>query len=148
MQLRSSCTFLTRGISSVAAVLFFAIAPGLHAQRSAAVAQNPASQGTHLVSPAQMQQKVTSASAARQKNIASLTKFLSSPMAVRKMKSEHIDPVQVNDAIPNLSNSELASLAARADHAQQAFAAGTLSNNDLLIIILVLVVVILLAVIH
>jgi hypothetical protein len=42
----------------------------------------------------------------------------------------------------------LASLSQRATNAQQAFAAGTLSNNDLLIIILILVVVILVAVIR
>jgi hypothetical protein len=130
MQLRR--TFLALG---VAAAAMLSLPTGLFAQ-------------DHLVSPAQLQQQMDSASAARQKNIGTLSQFLSTPAATRAMKSHGIDPVQVKDAIPNLSNSELASLSARATKAQQNFAAGTLSNNDLLIIILVLVVVILLAVIH
>jgi hypothetical protein len=122
---------------------FFSLAPVVHAQQPAtAITDN------HLVSPAQLQQQVQSASVDRQKNIDTLTQFLSSPAAVGKMKSEHIDPAQVRNAIPNLSDAELANLSARAANAQQQFAAGTMSNNDLLIIILILVVVILIAVIH
>jgi len=102
----------------------------------------------HLVSPAQLQQQMDAASATRQNNINTLTNFLSTPGAVRAMRSRGIDPAQVKNAIPNLSSAELASLSARATKAQQDFAAGNLSNNDLLIIILVLVVVILLAVIR
>lgn len=131
---------LRRGSALVTVLLLFPFAPALLAQQAAAAG--------HLVSPAQMQQQMQSATAARQTNIDTLTRFLSTPTAVHAMKSRGIDPVQVKDAIPNLSNSELASLSARAAHAQQDFAAGNLSNNDLLIIILVLVVVILLAVIR
>jgi hypothetical protein len=129
---------VTRGVVAAALMSLFSIAPSLRAQQS----------DTHLVSPDQLQQQVQSASAERQKNINTLTQFLSSPLAVGKMKSEHIDPVQVRKAIPSLSDAELADLSARAAHAQQQFAAGTMSNNDLLIIILILVVVILIAVIH
>jgi hypothetical protein len=129
---------VTRGVVAAALMSLFSIASSLRAQQS----------DTHLVSPDQLQQQVQSASAERQKNINTLTQFLSSPLAVGKMKSEHIDPVQVRKAIPSLSDAELADLSARAAHAQQQFAAGTMSNNDLLIIILILVVVILIAVIH
>jgi hypothetical protein len=124
----------------MAAMLFaiVSLAPALHAQQPA----------DHLVSPTQLQQQVQSAARARQQNIETLTKFLSSPAATGKMKAEHIDARQVQSAIPNLSDAELASLSARASQAQQQFAAGTLSNNDLLLIILILVVVILIAVIH
>jgi CHASE3 domain sensor protein len=105
-------------------------------------------QDTHLVSPDQLQQQVQSASAMRQANIDSLTRFLSTPTAEKAMRDAKVSPLQVRTAIPTLSDQELANLSQRASTAQQAFAAGTLSNNDLLIIILILVVVILVAVIR
>jgi hypothetical protein len=142
MLLRLASAVLSRSLVTAALLSLVSLAPALRAQ------QPSASPDTHLVTPAQLQQQVQSASAERQKNIDSLTQFLSSPMAVGKMKSEHIDPAQVKSAIPSLSDAELADLSARATNAQQQFAAGTLSNNDLLIIILILVVVILIAVIH
>lgn len=136
-----------RLVSAVYPRCFLAAAVfSLAASTPALRAQQPAD--THLVSPAQMQQQVHNSSAERQKNIDTLTNFLSTPTAIGKMKSERIDPAQVKNAIPNLSDDELADLSARATKAQQQFTAGTLSNNDLLIIILVLVVVILLIVVH
>ena len=143
MQIRRTFPFLTRGFAAVSVFSFVLFSPALRAQPT-----STAKSEQHLVSPTQLQQRVQADSAARKQNIATLSQFLSSPMAVKKMKSEHIDPAQVQDAIPNLSSAELAQLAARAAHAQQQFAAGTLSNNDLLLIILILVVVILIAVIH
>lgn len=138
--LRKFTSFLTNGLAFAAMLSLLAFTPALRAQQ--------ANQNDHLVSPGQLQQQVQSASAARQKNIDTLTQFLSSPTAVRAMKSNHIDPAQVKNAIPALSDSELADLSARAAQAQQQFAAGAMSNNTLLIIILVLVAVILIAVIH
>lgn len=140
MQLRRTFSFLTRGLAAAALLSLFASTPALRAQT--------ASQDQHLVSPSQLQQQVQNSSATRQKDISTLNQFLSTPMAIGKMKSAHIDPAQVKDAIPNLSSAELAQLSARASQAQQQFAAGALSNNDMLLIILILVVVILLAVIH
>jgi hypothetical protein len=144
MQIRRTFPFLTRGFAAASVLSLVLFTPALRAQQPTSAAKSE----QHLVSPTQLQQRVQADSAARKKNIATLSQFLSSPMAVKKMKSEHIDPAQVQDAIPNLSSAELAQLAARAAHAQQQFAAGTLSNNDLLLIILILVVVILIAVIH
>jgi hypothetical protein len=141
MSLRLVSGVLSRSLILAALFSIMALPPALKAQQAT-------SDDTHLVSPAQLQQQVQSASADRRKNIDSLTQFLSTPMAVGKMKSEHIDPAQVKNAIPSLSDAELADLSARATKAQQQFVAGTLSNNDLLIIILILVVVILIAVIH
>jgi hypothetical protein len=143
MSSRLFSAVLFRGLFAAALFSFVSFSPALRAQQPA-----PTAGDAHLVSPGQLQQQMQSASADRQKNIATLTQFLSTPMAVGKMKSEHIDPAQVKNAIPNLSDAELADLSARATKAQQQFAAGTLSNNDLLIIILILVVVILIAIIH
>lgn len=144
MQSRRIFTFLTRGLAAAAMLSLLAL-PAAHAQTTAAPAADSA---RHLVSPTQLQQQVQTTSATRQKNIDTLTQFLSSPAATHAMQSHHIDAKQVKDAIPTLSDAELADLSARANHAQQEFAAGSLSNNDLLLIILILVVVILIAVIH
>lgn len=143
MQSRLFSAVFSRGLFAAAMFSFVTLAPALQAQQPA-----PAGDDTHLVSPTQLQQQVQSASAERQKNIATLTQFLSTSAAIGKMKSEHIDPAQVKNAIPSLSDDELTSLSARAAQAQQQFAAGTLSNNDLLLIILLLVVIILIAVIR
>lgn len=130
-------------LCAAVALLFPLIAmPALYAQPSA-----PAPDA-HLVSPSQLQQQVQDASATRQAEMESLTRFLSTPTAEKAMRDANVDPAQVRTAIPTLSDTELATLSQRAASAQQAFAAGTLSNNDLLIIILVLVVVILIAVIR
>jgi len=138
--LRKITSFLTNSLALTAILALLAFTPALRAQQT--------DQSDHLVSPNQLQQQVQSASAARQQNIDTLTQFLSSPTAVKAMKANHIDPAQVKNAIPALSDSELASLSARAAEAQQQFAAGSMSNQTLLIIILVLVAVILIAVIH
>ncbi|MGB7133791.1 MAG: hypothetical protein WBD46_00785 [Acidobacteriaceae bacterium] len=150
MQSRRTFSFLARGLAAAALLSLLAL-PAAHAQKTAAPGQTPGQtpgQDQHLVSPTQLQQQVQDASTAREKNIDTLTRFLSSPAATEAMQSHHIDAKQVKDAIPTLSDAELVDLSARAAHAQQQFAAGTLSNQTLLIIILVLVAVILIAVIH
>lgn len=143
---------MTRGLAAFALVALFASTSALHAQqpvRSApASAVTSQDQDAHLISPAQLNQQVQASTAARQKQIQDLTQFLSSPQAAQAMKDAKIDAAQVKTAIPALSDAELAELAARANHAQHDFAAGTIDNQTLLIIILVLVAVILIAVIH
>ncbi len=138
MHFRRTFSFVTRA---------FAVAAMSSLLATSALAQQP-SQAAHLVSPDQLQHQVQSASATHQANVDNLTRFLSTPTAEKAMRDAKIDPVQVRTAIPTLSDQELASLSQRATSAQQAFAAGTLSNNDLLIIILILVVIILVAVIR
>lgn len=142
MQLRLTSKSLFRALSLAAALSIFLVAT-IRAQQAARAVDD-----AHVVSPMQLQQQVQTASAERQKNIDTLTQFLSSPTAVHAMKSHQIDPAKVTSAIPSLSDAELADLSARASHAQRAFAAGTLDNNTLLIIILILVAVILIAVLH
>lgn len=136
--------FITRGLAAFALL-------SLLASTSALRAQEPTpntNQDTHLVSPAQLDQQVQASTATRQKQIGNLTQFLSTPTAEKAMKDAKIDPIQVKTAIPSLSDSELADLSARADHAQHDFAAGLLGTTTLLLIILILVVIILVAVYH
>ncbi len=62
------------------------------------------------------------------------------------MKSAHVDAQQVKDAVQQLDDDDLASLSARAQKAENEFAAGTLSDRDLLIIVLVALAIILIVV--
>ncbi|HZZ40882.1 MAG TPA: PA2779 family protein [Acidobacteriaceae bacterium] len=114
------------------------------------LASSPAvrAQDTHLVSPTQLQQQVQTATTARQQNIETLNQFLATPTAEKAMKDAKIDPTQVKNAVPTLSDTELANLSARASHAQSQFAAGGLTTLALALIILAVVLIILLAAYH
>ena len=109
---------------------FLAIPQGAHAQ-------------DHVVSPSDIQKDVSAVSATRQKNLAQVDDFLSSSAAQQAMKSAHIDPQQVKNAIPQMSDDELAQLSARSEKAQKDFAAGRISDRDLLIILVGVAVLIL-----
>jgi hypothetical protein len=97
----------------------------------------------HLVSPSDLQKAAVGASQTRQKNLDTLNNFLSSDKAKAAIKSANIDPEQVKKAVAGLSDEELANLAARAQKAQDDFAAGTIGDRDLLIILVCIVVLIL-----
>ncbi len=127
---------VTRSLALAALPLLLAFSPAMRAQ------------DTHLVSPSQMQQQVQTATAARQQNIETLNQFLATPTAAKAMKDAKVDPAQVKDAIPTLSNAELANLSARAAHAQSQFAAGGLTTLALALIIIAVVLIILLAAYH
>jgi len=104
-------------------------------------------QSDHVVSPADLQRQAAALTQTRQQNIGKVRSFLSSPTAEQTMQKAHIDSGQVKAAIPNLSDDELAQLAARADKAQRDFAAGYLNTRDIALIILGVVVIILIIVI-
>lgn len=102
----------------------------------------------HIVPSNTLQQQLESSSAARQKNVETLSRFMSTPTAEKAMRDAKIDPVQVRKAIPTLSDSELANLSSRATDAQQKFSAGALTNNMLTLIIVLIAVIIIVAIIH
>lgn len=102
----------------------------------------------HIVSSQILQQQLQNSSTARQKNMDTLTKFMSSPTAEKAMRDAKIDPVQVQKAIPTLSDQELAKLSLRAADAQQKFAAGALTNDMLVLIIVLIAVIIIVAIVH
>ena len=102
----------------------------------------------HIVSSQTLQQNLQASSAARQTNIQTITKFMSTPTAEKAMRDAKIDPVQVQKAIPTLSDHELANLSARATDTQQKFSAGALSTNMLTLIIVLIAVIIIVAIIH
>lgn len=100
----------------------------------------------HVISPSQLQRDAASASAVRQQNISEVEHFLATPGARQALASQHIDYKQVSNAVPQLSNQELARLAKMSQDAQQKFAAGTISNRDLLWILVAVAVIILIVV--
>ena len=101
---------------------------------------------SHLVSPSELQQAVVKASAARQQNRDEVQQFLSSEQAQKALKSAHMNPEQVKNAVSTLDDAELAQLASRAHKAQADFAAGDLSDRDLMIIIVAIAALILIIV--
>jgi hypothetical protein len=101
---------------------------------------------THVVSPADLQKEILTASQARQHNLETAQRFLSTPRAEKAMKSAQIDPQQVQTAIATLDDKELAQIAARSTKAQADFAAGALGERDLIWIILAIAALILIIV--
>ena len=125
----------TRFVQVIAATFLVAIfaAPQLMAQ-------------SHVVSSADLQKEIASATQTRQQNIDTLTNALSGSKAEKALKAAQVDPTQVKTAVSSLSDAELAQLAARASHAQNDFAAGRISDRDLLIILVGVAVLILIIV--
>ena len=113
--------------------LFFAFPSNLAAQ-------------AHVVSPADLQKETMAASQVRQRNLQTVTQFLSSPRAQKALRSAHMDPAQVKTAVSTLSDQELAQLASRSANAQADFAAGRIDDRDLLIILVAIAALILIIV--
>jgi hypothetical protein len=101
---------------------------------------------SHVVSPADLQKAVLTASQTRQHNLAKVKEFFSSERAQQALKSAYMDPAQVKTAVSTLNDAELAQLASRADKAQADFAAGRLSDRDLIIILVAIAALILISV--
>lgn len=104
------------------------------------VAQN------HVVSPEQMQNDVSAASAVRQRNEQQLRSFLSRKEIQKAMKSEGVNPQQVTNAVSRLNDADLASLAARSQKAERDFAAGAFGLGIFTLIGIIVVAAILIAV--
>jgi hypothetical protein len=122
-----------RTLMAVVLALFFAFPSNLAAQ-------------AHVVSPADLQKETMAASQARQRNLETVTQFLSSPRAQKALRSAHMDPSQVKTAVSTLSDQELAQLASRSANAQADFAAGRIDDRDLLIILVAIAALILIIV--
>jgi hypothetical protein len=123
-----------------------AVLVALMANPLGALAQSAAPD--HVVSAQVLQHNLEASSAARQKNIDTLSKFMSTPTAEKAMRDAKIDPVQVQKAIPTLSDQELTNLSARAADSQQKFSAGVLGPSMLTLIIVLIAIIIIVAIIH
>lgn len=109
-----------------------------------ALPQNLLAEGAaHVVSPSELQEATVQASTVRQQNVEQVRQFLSSEKADKALRSAHMNPEQVKNAVSTLDDAELARLATRVQKTQADFAAGTLSDRDLIIILVAVAVLIL-----
>jgi hypothetical protein len=112
-----------------------------------ALPQNLLAEGAaHLVSPSDLQQAAVQASTVRQQNVEQVRQFFSSEKAEKALRSAHMNPEQVKNAVSTLDDAELAQLASRTQKAQADFAAGSLSDRDLIIILVAVAILILIIV--
>lgn len=100
----------------------------------------------HVVSPADLRQQLIAAGQARQSNLDTVQRFLSSPTGEKAIASLAVDPGKVKTAVSSLNDDELANLAVRANKAQSDFAAGNITDHDLLIILIAVLVLVLIIV--
>jgi hypothetical protein len=110
-------------------VVLFALPP------QSAVAQS------HVVSPNELHQQVVTTSRVRQENVEQIDRFFSSPLAQKALRDHRIDAKQVKTAVSQLSDEELARVAARTEKAQRDFAAGAITDHLLILIVIVIAVV-------
>ena len=99
-------------------------------------------QQQHVVSLGELQQAAGSQAALREADEAAVRHLLSSEAGQRALKSANVDYQRVDRAISQLSDQELARLAARSRRAQSDFAAGFISAKTLAYIILATVVIV------
>lgn len=151
----SPCKLLLRAIAPAALLLTFAAPRNAAAQASSPVPKSEAPGAPsavvdqdHIVSSQALQQQVESNSAERQRNIDTLENMLTLPEAQKAMRDAKVNPEQVKQAIPTLSDKELADLGARTRKAQQQFAAGFIGTGLFTIIILLVILIIVVIVVH
>jgi hypothetical protein len=102
-------------------------------------------QEKHVVSSQELSKDATRPAESRGSNESALRQLFSSEQVQHALKSANIDYGKVDKAVSQLSDEDLAKLAARSRQAQDNFAggrAGSLSDRDLLIIIVIAVLVI------
>ena len=113
-----------------------------------AFATAQAASDDHIVSAQALQHQVVNSAATRQANIDTLNTMLTTPVAQKAMHDAKVDPVQVKNAIPTLSDDELANLAGRVTKAQSDFSAGFMGIGLFTLIILLVIVIIVVAAVH
>ena len=112
------------------------------------VAGSPArvvAQEKHVVSVQELGRDVSRPAETREGNETALRQLFLSPQAQQALKSANIDYNKLDKAVGQLSDEDLAKLAARSRELRENFAAGragSLSDRDLLIIIIIAVLVI------
>ena len=109
-------------------------------------------QDKHVVTSQELSKDAARPSETRGANEAALRQLFSSEQAQQALKSANLDYSKVDQAVGQLSDEDLAKLAARSRQMQDNFAAGragNLSDRDLLIIIIIaLLVIALIAALH
>jgi hypothetical protein len=92
----------------------------------------------HVVSSKDLHRDLVAAAQARQGNQTKVLKFFSSEQAAKALKSANLSSQRVEKAVSQLSDDELARLAATTEKVQNDFAAGNLTNQQITYIIIAL----------
>lgn len=92
----------------------------------------------HIVSKQELRSAVQSAAQQRQANIEKINALFRSSEVASTLKKTGIQLEQVTEAVPLLSNEELALLSARAEQIESDIAAGALNNQQITYIIIAL----------
>jgi hypothetical protein len=100
----------------------------------------------HVVSSADLRKDVQSVARSRQKSIETLDRLLASAQGQKALETMHVSYDEVQKAVASLDDADLARLSARAQAAQNDFAAGRIGDRDLLIILIGVAVIILIIV--
>ena len=101
----------------------------------------------HVVTSDELNQQVARPAETRQANEEAVRHLLSSDAGQNALKSANVDYEQVDKAIGQLSDEEVAKLADRSRRAESDFAAGAISAKTLAYIILAVVVIVVIIVI-
>jgi hypothetical protein len=99
----------------------------------------------HVVSLSDLNKDATRPAQTRKADEEAVRTLLSSDQGQEALKSAHLDYQKVNKAVGQLSDDDLAKLAARSRQAQSDFAAGHISDRDLIWIIVIALGIIIIA---
>src|SRR5437868_6804481 len=103
----------------------------------------------HVVTLSELSKDSASPAEARRADEIAIRHLMSSEEGQRALQSAKIDYAKVDKAVAQLSDEDVARLAARSRQVEHDFAAGNLSDRDLLIIVIIAVLVIaLIAALH
>ncbi|HEX5482554.1 MAG TPA: PA2779 family protein [Terriglobia bacterium] len=90
----------------------------------------------HVVSRSDLHHAMVKSASARANNLAQVERFFRAVPVEKSLKGTGISLQQVQQAIPSLSDQELAQLARRTTKLQNDFAAGALTNQQLTYIVI------------
>ena len=99
----------------------------------------------HVVSLSDLNKDAARPAQARKADEQAVRTLLSSDQGQEALKSAHLDYQKVDKAVGQLSDEDLAKLAARSRQAQDDFAAGRISDRDLIWIIVIALAIIIIA---
>jgi hypothetical protein len=103
----------------------------------------------HVVTLGELSKDSAAPAEARHVDETAIRHLMSSDMGQKALQSAKIDYAKVDKAVAQLSDEDVARLAARSRQVEHDFAAGSLSDRDLLVIVIIAVLVIaLIAALH
>jgi hypothetical protein len=109
-------------------------------------AQAPAqTQDQHVVTLDELNKDAAQPTETRQANEAAIRELLSTEAGQQALKSANVEYQQVDKAIGQLNDEDLAKIAQRSRDAQKDFAASGLSSRLIIIIILIIILIVVLA---